>query len=149
MPQACRRDAAAEVKAADTLAVAPAVAEALATGAITRGHVDTLMRDLPAGHRLAAVADPAVLAAARCHSIDGFKAGMRDWQAHYDGDLDGKRLAARQHANRRLSWTTTSSGMCQLRAELAPDVGAMVTRVIQTESERMWRQEDDRAPGPG
>ena len=40
-------------------------------------------------------------------------------------------------------------GMCQLRAELAPDVGAMVTRVIQTESERMWRQEDDRAPGPG
>ena len=42
------RDAAAEVKAADTLAAAPAVAEALATGAITRGHVDTLMRDLPA-----------------------------------------------------------------------------------------------------
>ena len=95
MPQACRRDAAAEVKAADTLAAAPAVAEALATGAITRGHVDTLMRDLPAGHRLAAVADPAVLAAARCHSIDGFKAGMRDWQAHYDGDLDGRCLAAR------------------------------------------------------
>ena len=52
------RDAAGVVKAADVLAVAPEVVECLATGAITTGHVDALMRDLGAGERLAAVAGP-------------------------------------------------------------------------------------------
>ncbi len=142
------RDAAGVVKAADVLAVAPEVVECLATGAITTGHVDALMRDLGAGERLAAVADPAVLATAVSEGVDGFKAGMRGWQARYNDDVDGSRLAARQHVRRRLSLSTTGDGMVRLSGELTPEAGAVVTGAIQAESERLWRHEDDRAPVP-
>ncbi len=142
------RDAAGVVKTADVLVAAPAVAEALATGVITTGHVDAIVRDLPVGHRAAAVVDPAVLDAAVSHGVDGFKAGMRNWQAHHDGDLDGARLAARQHARRRLGWSTTGDGMVRLSGELPPEVGAAVTGAIRAESERLWRHEDERAPDP-
>ena len=142
------RDAAGAVRTADVLAAAPGLVEALATGAITTGHVDAIVRDLPVGHRLAAVADPAVLAAAVSEGVDGFKAGMRGWQAHQDGDLDGSRLAARQRVRRRLSWATTGEGMVRFSGELTPEVGAVVTGAIQAESERLWRHEDDRAPDP-
>ena len=142
------RDAAGVVRAADVLVAAPAVAEALATGEITTGHVDAIVRDLPVSHRAAAVADPAVLDAAVSHGVDGFKAGMRSWQAHHDGDLDGARLAARQHARRRLGWSTTGDGMVRLSGELPPEVGAAVTGAIRAESERLWRHEDERAPDP-
>jgi len=142
------RDAAGVVKAADVLVTAPAVAEALACGAITTGHVDAIVRDLPVGERAAAVADPAVLDAAVSNGVDGFKAGMRNWQAHHDCDLDGARLAARQHARRRLTWSTTGSGMLRLSGDLPPEVGARVTGAIRAESERIWRQQDDRAPDP-
>jgi len=142
------RDAAGVVKAADVLVAAPAVAEALATGAITTGHVDAIVRDLPAGHRLAAVADPAVLDAAVSKGVDGFKAGMRDWQAHQDCDLDGARLAARQHARRRACVTTGADGMMHFRADLAPDAGAVVATALHGISEKLWRTEDDRAPDP-
>jgi len=142
------RDAAGVVKAADVLVAAPAVAEALACGAITTGHVDVIVRDLPAGHRAVALADPVVLDAAVSHGVDDFKAGIRNWQAHQDCDLDGARLAARQHANRRLTWSTTASGMLRLSGDLPPEVGARVTGAIRAESERLWRQQDDRAPDP-
>jgi hypothetical protein len=142
------RDAAGVVKTADVLAVAPEMAESLATGAITTGHVDAIVAGLGAGERLAAVADPAVLAAAVSDGVDGFKAGMRGCRARYNDDIDGSRLAARQHVRRRLAWSTTSDGMVRLSGELPPEVGAVVTGAIQAESERLWRQQDDRAPDP-
>lgn len=142
------RDAAAQVKAADVLAGAPEVAEALASGVITTGHVDALMRDLDTGERQAAVTDPVVLAAAVSHGVDDFKDGMRSWQANHNGDLDGARLATRQHAKRSFTWTTTGDGMLRLGGYLPPEVGAKITGAIQTESERLWRDEDDRAPDP-
>jgi len=143
------RDAAGVVKTADVLAVAPEVAESLATGAITTGHVDAIVAGLGAGECLAAVVDPAVLAAAVSEGVDGFKAGMRGWQARYNDDVDGSRLAARQHVRRRLAWSTTSDGMVRLSGELTPEVGAVITGAIRAESEALWRHEDDRAPDPG
>ena len=94
------------------------------------------------------MADPAVLDAAVSNGVDGFKAGMRNWQAHHDCDLDGARLAARQHARRRLTWSTTGSGMLRLSGDLPPEVGARVTGAIRAEPERIGRQHDDRAPDP-
>ncbi len=141
-------EAAAHVKVADTLDGAPEVAEALATGAITTGHVDVLVRGLAATDRRDAVADPAVLAAATGSGVDAFRADMRAWKAHHHGDLDGTRLAARQHANRRASVTTAVDGMVHLRADLAPDVGSVVAGAIRAEAERLWREEGEGASDP-
>ncbi len=142
------RDAAAAVKVADALTAAPAVVGALASGAITTGHVEAMSRDLPADHRRTAMADPAVLASAMASGVDGFRAEVRGWKAHVDRDVEGRRLAASQQARRSAGWHTAPDGMVHLRAELAPDAGAVVVGALRSTSERLWRREDDREVDP-
>jgi len=76
-------------------------------------------------------------AATQC--VDEFSATVRVWKADADGDLDGSRLVAHQHDNRRACWYTGPDGMVHIRADLAPDAGAIVAGALHAISERLWR----------
>ena len=141
-------DARQAVNLADTLDEMPAAADALATGGITTGHAAVLARGVSDLNRPAAAADPSLLAAARSQGVDDFKASMATWKSEIDGDLDGSRLASRQHRDRKVTWYTKTNGMVHIDADLAPDVGSIVTGVIRGHAEHLWRTEDGRTADP-
>ena len=85
--------------------------------------------------------DPLLLEAASTQRVDEFAATVRVWKADADRDLDGRRRAAHQHTWRKACWHTGPDGMVHVRADLAPDAGAIVTGALHTISERLWRDE--------
>ena len=136
------------VRLADTLHAAPAAAEALATGEITPGHAAALASGVPWLYRSGIQSDPTLLAAARTQGVDEFATTVKTWTRAHDGDLDGRRLAARQYRDRRASWTVKHDGMIHIHADLPPDSGSIVTGALHALSEHLWRTEDGRAAGP-
>ena len=88
------------------------------------------------------------LEAAATQCIDDFRHTVDVFVRSCDGDLDGSRLAAHQHTRRKACWYTGPDGMVHVRADLAPDAGAIVTGALHAISERLWRDEDDRRPHP-
>ena len=141
-------DARQAINLADTLEEMPEAAEALATGEITTGHATVLSRGVSILNRPAAVADPFLLAAARSQGVDEFKATVAVFESEANNDTDGSRLASRQHRDRRVSWYTKSNGMVRIEADLAPDIGSLVTGVIRNHAEHLWRTEDGRTADP-
>ncbi len=138
------------VRLADALEASPTAAKALADGEITAGHATTLAHGIPWLYRGAAEADPTLLDAARTQTVDRFAETVADWTRQADGDLDGRRLAARQHRDRRAGWTVRADGMVHLDALLAPDAGTIVTNALHARAEHLWRTEDGRpADGSG
>ncbi len=137
------------VRLADALVAVPAAADALADGRITTGHASVLATDVSWLNRPAAALDATLVAAACEQSVDEFRATVSEWERVENGDLDGARLAARQHRNRTLSWTTGRDGMLSLRGELAPEAGAIVTGALRSVADRLWRTEDGRVGGTG
>lgn len=133
------------VRLADALVAVPAAADALADGRITTGHASVLTHDVSWLNRPAAALDASLVEAACQQSVDEFRATVAEWERVENGDPDGARLAARQHRNRTLSWTTGADGMVRLRGDLAPEAGAMVTGAIRDMADRLWRTEDGRA----
>ena len=96
---------------------------------------------MAAGDRRAAVADPLSLEAAATQCVDDFRHTVDVFVRSCDGDLDGSRLAAHQHTRRKACWYTGPDGMVHVRADLAPDAGAIVAGALHAISERLWRDE--------
>ena len=136
------------VRLSDTLDAAPAAAQALAAGDITPGHATALANGVPWLYRSGIGSDPALLDAARTQTVDEFATTVSTWTRSLDGDLDGRRLAARQHRERRAGWTVRSDGMVHIDADLPPDTGSMVTGALHALAEHLWRTEDGRPGGP-
>ena len=139
-----QREARRSVRVAEALAEAPVMAAALAAGEVTPGHVEAVAYGVDRLDRVAADADPGLRAAARELSADGFRAVVDEWQRDRLGDVDGRRLAGRQHRRRRAQWRTLSDGMMRFEADLAPDAGAVIAGELGRISQGLWRNEDGR-----
>ena len=143
-----QREARRSVRMAEALAEAPAMAAALAAGVVTPGHAEALAYGVDRLDRAVADADPGLQSAARELPADGFRTVVDEWQRDRWGDVDGRRLAQRQHRRRRAGWRTLADGMVRIEADLAPDAGAVVVGELGRIAEDLWRHEDGRAGEP-
>ncbi len=156
-----RREALARTRTASGLEDLPEVAEALADGRITRGHVQALATyaapdgvdlsvdpdlDFPDAAREAArrVAlavrgrQEKLIAAAEAMSVDAFRRFLRRWADRAAGD-DGAGRDVAQRRRRSVTTFTTDDGLCGVRGLLPPDQFAFFENELRRLAEARWR----------
>lgn len=137
------READRKARRAVTLARLPDAADALAEGALTLEHIDTLSRAVDATSPDAVAASGLIEQAAR-RPADLAAKDAREWTRRVLTDTDRTATHRRQNAARRLSIFRGDDGMTVLHAEFDAITGAKITNVITAETDRLYRADGGR-----
>ncbi|MEQ8839418.1 MAG: HNH endonuclease [Acidimicrobiales bacterium] len=137
-----QREADRAIARGKLLAAAPAVAEALAAGAITGAHVDTLSRAAERSSA-AAVAGSGLLAVAEGRPADAMRAQVDDFVRTTAADADLAERHTRQRRNRS-GHAFAGDEMGILHAEFDDTVFGEIRSAIDTETDRLYHLDGGR-----
>ena len=142
-----QREARRRARRAETLAQMPAVAGALADGAITAEHADALVKAAEATSTEAVDADPALLAKAESLPADLAAREVTDWTSRRQSEQDREAKFRRQRALRSHRMWIDADGMFNTRGRFDPVTGACIRSVIDDTANRLYRTDGGRAGG--
>ncbi|MEL6890231.1 MAG: HNH endonuclease [Actinomycetota bacterium] len=131
-----------ERERADTLGATVALADALADGEVTAGHVDVLARasrrlDPPERAALLAL-DDELATAASGQSIAEFGQYVARAAKRLTADDGTDRLERQRRATRLRTWVDQADGMWKLRGEFDPELGAKLARELAGATRRLF-----------
>ena len=142
-----QREARRRARRAETLAQMPAVAGALADGAITAEHADALVKAAEATSTEAVDADPALLAKAESLPADLAAREVTDWTIRQQSEQDREAKFRRQRALRSHRMWIDGDGMFNTRGRFDPVTGACIRSVIDDTANRLYRTDGGRDGG--
>ena len=142
-----QREARRRARRAETLAQMPAVAGALADGAITAEHADALVKAAEATSTEAVDADPALLAKAESLPADLAAREVNDWTIRQQSEQDREEKFRRQWALRSHRMWIDGDGMFNTRGRFDPVTGACIRSVIDDTANRLYQTDGGRDGG--
>ncbi len=138
-----QREADRRARRAAVLAELPDAADALAHGALSVEHVDTLGRAVEATSAREVAASGLIDAATRrpadLHAKDG-----RDWIRRHQTETEVAEQQRRRHAARRLSMWDNVEGMTVLYGEFDPVAGQRIRTAVEAEANRLFHADGGR-----
>ena len=140
--EACRRARRAEV-----LAEMPAVAGALAEGAITAEHADALVKAAETTSTEAVDADESLLSKAKSLPADLAAREVTDWTTRHQSEQNREEKFRRQRELRSHRTWTDSDGMFNTRGRFDPVTGAHIRAVIDDAANRLYQTDGGRDGG--
>ena len=143
-----QREARRRSHRAEALAEMPAVAGALAEGAITAEHADALVRAAQATSAEAVDADPSLLERAKSLPADLAAREVTDWTCRHQSMEDREAKFRRQRAMRSHRAWTGGDGMVNFRTCLDPVTGAQARAVFDDISNRLYQLDGGRDGKP-
>lgn len=136
----------------------PGFEDALGAGDVSTEHLDALamaLKMLSAHPELVAeftAHEAELLEHAATQNVDAFRRRCRKFAKHLIGRADleaGKKERDRQRARANIStWRDTATGMWHLHAELDPERGAIVDRLLHKQLARLRSQDQDTGETP-
>ena len=142
-----QREARRRSRRAEALAEMPAVAGALAEGAITVEHVDALVKAAEATSTEAVDADSALLSKAESLPADLAAREAADWTHRRQSEQDREAKFCRQRKLRSHRVWTDSDGMFNTRGRFDPVTGAHIRAVIDDAANRLYQADGGRDGG--
>ena len=142
-----QREARRRSRRAEALAEMPAVAGALAEGAITAEHVDALVKAAEATSAEAVDADSALLSKAESLPADLAAREAADWTHRRQSEQDREAKFCRQRELRSHRVWTDSDGMFNTRGRFDPVTGAHIRAVIDDAANRLYQADGGRDGG--
>ena len=142
-----QREARRRARRAEVLAEMPAVAGALAEGAITAEHVDALVKAAEATSAEAVDADSALLSQAESLPADLAAREAADWTHRRQSEQDREAKFCRQRELRSHRVWTDSDGMFNTRGRFDPVTGAHIRAVIDDAANRLYQADGGRDGG--
>ncbi|MCP3974602.1 MAG: DUF222 domain-containing protein [bacterium] len=138
-----QREADRRTRRAEVLSEMPVAAKALADGAISAEHVDSLAH---AAERtsIAAVADSGLLDIAKARPADVMAKDVRAWTRREISTQNLEDEAKRQLAARRSMMFDNDTGMAVLHTEFDQVTGAEVRSAVDTLTNRLYQQDGGR-----
>ena len=142
-----QREARRRARRAETLAQMPAVAGALAEGAITAEHADALVKAAEATSTEAVDTDTALLAKAESLPADMAAREVTDWTSRQQSEQDREAKFRRQRALRSHRTWIDADGMFNTRGRFDPVTGACIRSVIDDTANRLYQTDGGRDGG--
>ena len=142
-----QREARRRSRRAEALAEMPAVAGALAEGAITAEHADALVKAAEATSTEAVDADSALLSKAESLPADLAAREAADWTHRRQSEQDREAKFCRQRELRSHRVWTDSDGMFNTRGRFDPVTGAHIRSVIDDAANRLYQADGGRDGG--
>ena len=142
-----QREARRRARRAEVLAEMPAVAGALAQGAITAEHADALVKAAETTSTEAVDADGALLAKAKSLPADLAAREVTDWTTRHQSMQDREEKFRRQRELRSHRMWTDSDGMFNTRGRFDPVTGAHIRAVIDDAANRLYQADGGRDGG--
>ena len=142
-----QREARRRARRAEALADMPAVADALAEGAITAEHADSLVKAAEATSTEAVDTDPVLLAKAKSLPADLAAREVADWAHRHQREQDREEKFRRQRELRSHRMWTDADGMFNTRGRFDPVTGAHIRAVIDDAANRLYRADGGRDGG--
>ena len=142
-----QREARRRARRAEVLAEMPAVAGALAEGAITAEHADALVKAAETTSTEAVDADESLLAKAKSLPADLAAREVTDWTTRHQSEQDREERFRRQREQRSHRTWTDADGMFNTRGRFDPVTGAHIRAVIDDAANRLYRADGGRDGG--
>ena len=142
-----QREARRRARRAEVLAEMPAVACALAEGAITAEHADALVKAAETTSTEAVDADESLLSKAKSLPADLAAREVTDWTARHQSEQDREEKFRRQRELRSHRTWTDSDGMFNTRGRFDPVTGAHIRAVINDAANRLYQTDGGRDGG--
>ena len=142
-----QREARRRARRAEVLAEMPAVAGALAEGAITAEHADALVKAAETTSTEAVDADESLLAKAKSLPADLAAREVTDWTTRHQSEQDREEKFRRQRELRSHRMWTDADGMFNTRGRFDPVTGAHIRAVIDDAANRLYRADGGRDGG--
>ena len=142
-----QREARRRARRAEVLAEMPAVAGALAEGAITAEHADALVKAAETTSTEAVDADESLLSKAKSLPADLAAREVTDWTTRHQSEQDREERFRRQRELRSHRMWTDSDGMFNTRGRFDPVTGAHIRAVIDDAANRLYRADGGRDGG--
>ncbi|MEZ5168478.1 MAG: DUF222 domain-containing protein [Acidimicrobiales bacterium] len=130
---------------AKKLEALPRTAEALAEGAITFEHAESVAK--AADTVTAERADAELVEQAKAAPADVFGKRSREWSTKHRAD-DGTEEFERQRRDRRVTHWTGDDGMAMFLAALDKPTGETVAKILEQRAEELWRDDGGRDGNP-
>ena len=141
------REARRRARRAEVLAEMPAVAGALAEGAITAEHADALVKAAETTSTEAVDADESLLSKAKSLPADLAAREVTDWTTRHQSEQDREEKFRRQRELRSHRMWTDSDGMFNTRGRFDPVTGAHIRAVIDDAANRLYQTDGGRDGG--
>ena len=142
-----QREARRRARRAEALTDMPAVAGALAEGAITAEHADALVKAAETTSTEAVDSDESLLAKAKSLPADLAAREVTDWTTRHQSEQDREEKFRRQREQRSHRMWTDADGMFNTRGRFDPVTGAHIRAVIDDAANRLYRADGGRDGG--
>ena len=142
-----QREARRRARRAEVLAEMPAVADALAEGAITAEHADALVKAAETTSTEAVDTDESLLSKAKSLPADLAAREVTDWTTRHQSEQDREEKFRRQRELRSHRMWTDADGMFNTRGRFDPVTGAHIRAVIDDAANRLYRVDGGRDGG--